>query len=255
MNNARHADMSVSGFEQGHLYACLRALEWRAARDAQNSWPAGAADDHWPAGLAGWAAGRHHGERVRRLRAAIAQSEGIALRSLRLALDGIELRAIWPPMREACHDAALRLGCAAVVDIPGAGILPGLFGLRLVAQYMAGRAPRAADAYRRGFRDAWGTLAEDGRAGGRPSPADAQFCDSGTWAAHDFALGHQIIVTALLTAMVAYLGSDAGGLPLLAGEIRRGARAGPGIADWVVRNERALRDHRALQGSGSAPPR
>jgi hypothetical protein len=155
-------------------------------------------------------------------------------------LSGIELAAIWPILRMVCHDIALYLGGSAMAGatvggglgffVFGVGVIPGavagtaigtqigsallgFLGLKSVVGYMIESIPRAAEAYQSGLKDAWG-IVPDLRPGSPHAPhyfADQELY--GTWfAARELARGHEIVVMALLTGIVAYLTRGRGNL-------------------------------------------
>ena len=94
--------------------------------------------------------------------------------------------------------------------------------------------------YETGLRIAWGPVR-------RWESADSVGMD---WAARELALGHVVLMTAMLSALAAYLmrgkGDPAARARILQ-EIRESPRLGHKVADWVVANEEALARHPALK--------
>lgn len=284
LTHARHATMSTGGFDRSHCYHELSDLEEalaehlrHALRDGAPSWLDGDGDDGW--GLLGG-----YGERVRRVREAIAGSEELALRNLSRKLGQVDLAQIWPLLREVCHDIALYVGGAALTGgaiggglgfffgggvgaAPGAiagsaagveigAMLLGFLGLKSLIEYMLDSVPRAADAYRRGLKHAWGHVPQYDVMERGMTLAAGDFDDHGVFAARqDIAEGHEIIVMALLTAIVAYLTRGKGDPGALLAEVRRSPRLGPKMAGWLEQNAERLRKHPMLQtgNNGGGP--
>lgn len=65
--------------------------------------------------------------------------------------------------------------------------------------------------------------------------------------AFEFANGHVVMVTALLTALMAYVSRGKGNKAVVLQEIRDSRRLGPRIAQWIEANEQRLASHPALQ--------
>jgi hypothetical protein len=66
---------------------------------------------HWH-----WFQQPHHGDRARQVDAAMQAAAERALLALASRLPGLSLQAVWPVLRELCHDLALCLGGAALSD-------------------------------------------------------------------------------------------------------------------------------------------
>lgn len=219
-----------------------------------------------------------NGARVARVERALHAAPPLALAMLGQKLAHVDLRQIWPLLREILNDLALYLGgpivlggaigagiglfAGGVGTIPGAvagaafgaetgSLLLSFLGLKSLLTYMAASVPRAADAYLRGFKMAWGAVAEDGHLQGDGTRilhrADFAYRATPENTADEFARGHVIIVLALLAAIVAYLSSGRGDLPALLTEIRASPRLGPKIAAWVEQNAEKLKNQPVLQ--------
>jgi hypothetical protein len=131
----------------------------------------------------------HKGERVRRVERALHASPDLALAMLGQKLKNIDLRQVWPILRAVLDDIALYLGGPIVLGgafggglgffAGGVGAVPGalagaavgaqagtlllsFLGLKSLLDYMVASVPKAAECYLRGFKMAWGPVAEDG---------------------------------------------------------------------------------------------
>ncbi|HEV7816141.1 MAG TPA: Tox-REase-5 domain-containing protein [Janthinobacterium sp.] len=270
--------MTTRGRERSACYSELCRLEERLADELKGSVDT-ARIAHWFHEQGDWVLHGHYGERVRRLRCAIGQSEGIALDELQRKLGRIDLAALWPILREALHDIALYLGGSAIAGavaggglgffLGGAGALPGsiagtaigleagamllsFLGLKSVVEFMLDSLPGAADAYLRGAREAWGVIPQRDMAGGRVQlfASDFQYGGDYSLAAYDFARGHEIMAMALLAAMAACLARGRGDWPALFAEVRHSARLGPKVAAWLEQNAEKLAHHPLLHSGG-----
>ena len=219
-----------------------------------------------------------NGERVRRVERALNASPALALSLLGQQLNNIDLREIWPVLRGVLEDVALYLGGPAALGgaigggigffaggvgaVPGAlagsaagaaagSLLLSLLGLKSLLQYMLASVPKAAECYLRGFKMAWGPVAQDVHRHGDGSRilhrSDFDCCASPEFAAEEFARGHVVIVLALLAAIVAYLTRGRGDLPALLAEIRASPRLGSRMAAWVEQNAEKLKNQPVLQ--------
>jgi hypothetical protein len=209
--------------------------------------------------------------RVARLRMAMHDAEGEALRMLGHSLPSLNFGTVWHIFKSILRDVALWVGGGAATGgaiggalgafaggvgaVPGAGIgaaigaqvgnyLMGLFGLGQMAGELAHQLPKALYWFQRGFKCAWGPapdrrLANAGR-GSDPIEAPA-------YASHYFAQGYVILVIALLTAIVAWVTRNKGGIKELLANIRNNPRLGPEMAQWMAQNERGLLENPKLQ--------
>ena len=257
--------MPAANFNRDAFYASLRehevALAHAMARRLRGERRHATHGDHER-----WCRAAHCGARAAQVRTAMEASEDIALRELQAALDGMGIDAVWPTLRELCHDFALYMGGSVLAGgmvgggldflVFGSGILPGaiagtdagarvgavllnLFGVNAVVDDMVDEIPLAMAAYAQGVGQAWGDMP---RPGGHAGPAGA------CWAARQFARGHEILILALLTGIVAELARPGKwGRPDVLGEIRRSARLGPAVARWVEQHGSALAGHPRLQ--------
>lgn len=173
--------MASGAQERENIYVQLHQLEQALAQEMRRS--AGDQLMDWRAGALRWVVDGHYGERVRRVRLAVDLSQTIALTHLEEKLSGISLRQVWPILADVCSDICLYIGGGALAGgtlgagigflfggagaVPGAlggaalgakggAILLGWLGLKSTVQYLADSLPRAADAYVRGVRSAWG---------------------------------------------------------------------------------------------------
>lgn len=212
--------------------------------------------------------------RTDNVRRALHESESIALRHLGPKLSGINLSAVWPVIKHICHDIALYLGGGAIAGgaiggaigfgLTGVGAVPGtvagsvlgtkagamllsFLGLKEIATQMITCIPQVVSAYSEGFRAAWGTVPDLTSGSGDAPHFGAHYRLPDTHrAAREFARGHELLVVALLTAIVAYITRD-GRLSALLAEIRHGSRLGPKFAQWVEQNADRLSNHPLLQ--------
>ena len=276
--------MDTSDFDRAGYYSHLRSREDELATAihhhlrAQNVRYPGLA-------LETWLREGRYGHRVQQVRQALEESEDIALASLTRSLGGIGLDAIWPILRLLCHDIALYLGGAVLAGgligsalgflaagfgaLPGAlaggalgaqagSILLGFLGLKSVVEYMVDSIPKAAHEYRNGFKAAWGDFPDLSQNAVNGPQSHSGMCSISTChATRLFARGHEILVLALLTGIVAYLTRGKGNLSTLLAEVRQSARLGPKVANWLEANAEKLTSHPMLQvrgkgGAGSA---
>ena len=187
-------------------------------------------------------------------------------------LSGIDLSTIWHILVSACQDIALYYGGSVAAGAfvggvggafpGGVGAIPGaavgaaaggyvggwvlaMLGLQSLVEGLAQAIPDALRYYERGFLEAWGpTRGDDPHGlgmGPRGDPSGAAF---------DLANGHVIMISAILTALVAYLTKGKGDKAALLAEISRSPRLGPRVAKWVEENVDKLRRHPALQSRG-----
>jgi hypothetical protein len=277
--------MIASQFDRTECYAELGQVEKRLGATISHHLNArlGISDQISRSQWGYWYTARAFRSRTDNVRRALHESERIALRHLETQLAGIKLAAVWPVLGQICHDIALFLGGGAVAGgvigggiglaVSGGGALPGalagsalgakagsmllsLIGLKEIATHMIASIPKVAAAYSDGFVAAWGRV-PDLTTGSADTPhfgAEYRVPDTHR-AARDFARGHELLVVALLTAIVAYLTRD-GRLSVLLAEIRHGSRLGPKFAHWVEQNADRLSSHPLLQeggkGSGGA---
>ena len=207
--------------------------------------------------------------RVNRVRKALDDSGPIARRLIAERLAGIDLSAIWPILIAACQDIALYYGGSVVLGgviggvggalFGGVGAVPGaaagaaagsyvggavlaLLGLKSLVEGLAQSIPEALRCYQDGFLKAWGPVRREREPGldgfGHGDPA---------FAAYDLANGHVIMISLILTAMIAYLTRGRGDRAVLLNKISRSPRLGPSVAKWVEENWEKLRGHPALQ--------
>jgi hypothetical protein len=205
--------------------------------------------------------------RVDRVRSALFFSgvEGRGMLAARLA--GIDLSTMIQILLDACKDVAVCWGgsvlaggalggtfgafAGGVGAIPGAtigaglgaqigGWVLGMLGLKALIEDLGTAIPDALRHYEAGFRMAWGPVRHW-------ESADSVGMDR---ASHEFALGHLLLMMAMLTALMAYLtrgrGDPAAKARILQ-EIRESPRLGNKVADWVAANEEALAKHPGLK--------
>lgn len=214
--------------------------------------------------------------RVERVRMAIADSAELARQIIVNRLSGISLSAIWPILIETCQDIALyyggsvvagaAIGAAGGAFFGGVGALPGaaagatigaqvggwvmsLLGLKSLVEGMASAILEALHFYESGFREAWGPEPRDRQAATQVFGGAVHGDVRG--AAFQFANGHVVMITAILTALMAYLSRGKGNKAVVLQEIRQSPRLGPKVAQWVEENEQKLADHPALQSRRS----
>lgn len=210
--------------------------------------------------------------RVERVRRAIADSGELARHLIANRLSGISLDTIWDILIATCEDIALYYGGSVVAGATvgaaggaffgGVGAIPGAavgatagaqlggwvmaaLGLKSLVEGLATAIPDALHCYERGFREAWGPVPRD-----RHGAIQVFGNDPGgnvRHAAFEFANGHVVMVTALLTALMAYVSRGKGNKAVVLQEIRDSRRLGPRIAQWIEENEQRLASHPALQ--------
>ncbi len=209
--------------------------------------------------------------RVQRVRQALDLSGPVARRLIVQRLSGIDLSDIWTVLLEACKEIALYYGSSVVVGAVvggvagafagGVGAVPGAvggaavgsqvggwilawLGLKSLVEYLSDALPEALTHYENGFRQSWGSPPPSSRA---PYAMDSPRAANVEAAASDFAFGHLIVITAMLSALVSYLTRGRGDKAKVLQEIRQSPRLGPKVADWVAANEGQLINHPALQ--------
>lgn len=214
--------------------------------------------------------------RVQRVQQALEISGPIARRLIVERLVGIDLSSIWTVLLDACKEIALYYGSSVVVGAViggvagafagGVGAVPGaaggaalgaqvggwilaFLGLKSLIEYVTEALPEALKHYENGFRRAWGAPPPNNRMPytGPTIPVNV------SGAASDFALGHVIVIMAMLSALVSYLTRGRGNKAQVLQEIRQSPRLGPKVADWIAHNEGRLLNHPSLQhkpGSG-----
>jgi hypothetical protein len=214
--------------------------------------------------------------RVQRVQQALEISGPIARRLIVERLVGIDLSSIWTVLLDACKEIALYYGSSVVVGAViggvagafagGVGAVPGaaggaalgaqvggwilaFLGLKSLIEYVTEALPEALKHYENGFRRAWGAPPPNNRMPytGPAIPVNV------SGAASDFALGHVIVIMAMLSALVSYLTRGRGNKAQVLQEIRQSPRLGPKVADWIAHNEGRLLNHPSLQhkpGSG-----
>lgn len=116
-----------------------------------------------------------------------------------------------------------------------------MLGLKALAEGLLTTLPQALRHYERGFRAVWD---ED-------SFGSAHFRDPSFHrverAADEFANGHGLLVAALLTLLLAYVGRGAVGRAQALQDIAHNPRLGPRMAQWLEENESRLARHPGLQ--------
>lgn len=215
--------------------------------------------------------------RVDRVRQALDQSAPMAQRLAVQQLSGIELSAVWDILISACKEIVLCYGGAVVAGAViggsigslafGIGAAPGamigtvagaqvggwilaLLGLKALAEGLGSMLPAALDHYERGFREAWGTMPEDRRSNWKNTAPASGNTHAAAW---HMAQGHVIMVTAILTALVAYLTRGQGKKALLMHDIRNSPKLGLKFAEWLATNERKLLSHPQLRSRANTP--
>lgn len=266
--------MLLNGKEQVHFWRELERVErWLSTR-------AGAAVGrvYDSMGRPGEQTFAHYGNqlvagsaRVDRVREALDQSAPIAKRLVMQQLSGIGLSAVWDILIAACKEIALYYGGAVVTGAVvggalgslafGVGAAPGavigtaagsqvgiwvlaLLGLKELAEGLGKMFPAAMEHYERGFREAWGAMPENRRETWNSPALPTGNSSAGAW---QMAQGNVILVTAILTALVAYLTRGRGTKAVLMQDIRNSPRLGPRFADWLAENEGRLLAQPQLQ--------
>lgn len=208
--------------------------------------------------------------RVQRVQQALEISGPIARQLIVERLAGIDLSSIWTVLLDACKEIALYYGSSVVVGAViggvagafagGVGAVPGaaggaalgaqvggwilaFLGLKSLIEYVTEALPEALKHYENGFRRAWGAPPPNNRMPytGPAIPVNV------SGAASDFALGHVIVIMAMLSALVSYLTRGRGNKAQVLQEIRQSPRLGPKVADWIAHNEGRLLNHPSLQ--------
>ena len=204
------------------------------------------------------------GPRIDSVRSALWHSGPVAARLLAERLVGIDLSAVAGVLLSACQDIALLWGGSAVlggavgglVGAFGAGVgagpgvvlgiglgtqvgawVLGLMGLASLLDDLGHALPEALRLYSRGIETAWG----------RDFMGDKPDALHG---AREIALGHLVLMTAVLSALAAYLTrgrGDPAARARILDEIRQSRRLGPKVADWVAAHEGDLVRHPALK--------
>lgn len=214
-----------------------------------------------------WFRQPHHGDRARQVDAAIEAAAQRAAAALAHRLVDVPLTALWPALRELCHDVALRIGGAALSDaLATAGfgalavsrdggdgadfaIVRGLIGFDALAEALRPSMPALTRAYQAGVAEAWGRVPDLRADDSRDAPhfgADFQLGHPGD-AARQIALGHETLVMALLTAVAAALRRAPDGVAQLCADLRRSPGLGPALANWVAQRATLLAGHAQLQ--------
>jgi hypothetical protein len=190
--------------------------------------------------------------RVERVRRALADSGTSAQYMIARQLSDINLSSIWGILIALCEDMALYYGGAVIAGgvlggiggaflggvgaVPGAaagaaaggyagGALLSFLGLKSLVEGVAQSVPEALEYYGRGFREAWGPTRQDRfsnygpTSGGNPSSA-----------AFYLAQGHVIMMTAILSVLLAYVTKGKGDRVAALKEISHSPRLGPKMA-------------------------
>lgn len=220
--------------------------------------------------------------RVERVRQALADSGPAAQHMIARELSGINLSSIWSILMAVCEDIALYYGGSVIAGgliggiggalLGGVGAVPGaaagaaagsyaggavlsLLGLKSLVEGVVQSVPQALEYYEKGFREAWGPTRQDrlshyGMAGGSPSSG-----------AFYLAHGHVIMITTILSVLLAYVTRGKGGKAAALKEISKSPRLGPKVAQWVEQNEGKLNSLPQLRprggggmGHGESPP-
>lgn len=217
--------------------------------------------------------------RVERVKLALERSGPKAQAMLLARFSDIQISMVGDILIAAVKEIALVYGASVVVGaalgfliggpvgagagaVAGAGAAPwilGFLGLKSLLEYFYDAVPEALELYQRGFKAAW-NLPSSGRAWGRANA----FQPDGSMeeATAQFASGHLLLITMILTAMVAYLTRGKGNKAKLLKEVRESPRFGPKVANWLEQNESRMAQHPELrrrlqsgtsQGGNSAP--
>lgn len=208
--------------------------------------------------------------RVERVRRGLADSGPSAQRMIADSLSGINLSSIWHILISVCEDIALYYGGSVIAGgvfggvcgafFAGVGAVPGaaagaaagsyigsavlsILGLKSLVEGVFQAVPRALEYYERGFQEAWGPTRQD-----RLSSS----CGIRTWGnpsagAFYLAHGHVIMITTILSVLVAYVTRGKGNKEKALKEISESPRLGPKVAQWVKQNEAKLSRHPMLQ--------
>jgi hypothetical protein len=224
----------------------------------------------------GWNYWHEQMGRVERVREALELSGPTAKTLAAKRLSGIDLSTIWHILLEACKEIALYYGGSVVAGaalggtggvflggigaIPGAGIgaaagatvgtwIMAFLGLKSLVEELSKALPEAREYYQRGFWEAWGPTESTRRSDTLGINTPSGNPDHAAW---EMANGHVIMVTAILTAIVAYLTRGKGNREALLQEIRQSRRLGQKVADWVAQNEGKLLTHPHFRPSSGA---
>ena len=252
--------------------AAWRELEWAEKRLLGGSGSAatgrtgfdsrGLRIDLTPMPLLGDLIGRTH-----RLRMALNLSMTRAQERLQQRFAAVHIGSIWPILQSVLYDIALYVGGGAVGGAAvggalgalagGVGALPaaaggaalgassGLWamnfiGLASMAKDLAKILPKALEHYVSGCRMAWGAAPQHraGPGGGGHAIGQAPPQSAATLSAADeIAMGHVLLATALLLALMAWVTRGKGERVAVLKEIRESRRLGPKVADWVEAQE------------------
>ena len=210
--------------------------------------------------------------RVERVRQALADSGPSAQYMIARQLSGINLSSIWGILMAVCEDVALYYGGSVIAGgliggfggafLGGAGAVPGaaagaaaggyaggallsMLGLKSLVEGVVHSIPEALEYYKQGFREAWGPTRQDRlshfgmTAGGSPSSG-----------AFYLAQGHVIMVTTILSVLLAYVTRGKGDKAAALKEISQSPRLGPKVAQWIEQNEGKLSHHPLLRPRG-----
>ncbi|WBS01542.1 hypothetical protein OU994_25210 [Pseudoduganella sp. SL102] len=209
--------------------------------------------------------------RVERVRQALEQSGPMAKRLVVEQLSGIDLSDVWEILIAACKEIALYYGGSVVAGAVvggavgslalGVGAVPGaiagtaagsqvgiwvltLLGLKELAVGLCAMFPDAMEHYQRGFLEAWGAVPDNRRDIGNSAALPTGNVSAAAW---HMAQGHVLMVTAILTALVAYLTVGRGNIAVLVQKLRQSRALGERFARWVSANEGRLLAHPQLQ--------
>ncbi len=200
------------------------------------------------------------GGRATRVRHALEASERDALELLDSKLHSTRIDTVAPQLLSACLDLGLMLGSRQVTTSDNTQFSPAVasnmprllsvyWGLKSIAPMLAtGVATRLSD-YDDAFKTAWGPRQPNGTQGDRL----IEFA-----AARSFARGHVVVITALLTGIVAYAkrGPDAPAKLLMQLDIeaQQSLRLGASFAQWLHQNQAEILVHPLLNRRADGLP-
>jgi hypothetical protein len=193
-----------------------------------------------------------NGNRVARVRQALDDSRQAALQLLEQKYHALQIDAIAPHLVSACLDLGLLLGSRQVTnsgrallshgntsDMPR--LLSAFWELMSIAPMLGPGVQTKLSDYEEAFNRAWGP---------RQPPASNSHRLMELSATRNFAQGHVIAITALLTGIVAYAkrgpAAPSDMLMQLKPEISKSPRLGNAVMQWLEQNQAAILSHPLL---------
>ncbi len=201
--------------------------------------------------------------RLRCVRDALRQAEGLTRRALLRTFQNLEFDKILDSLIEVATQCVLILGASigiggaigagvgslagGVGAVPGAvaggllgakvgGWILAVLGLKAIAEFFIDGLPKILGHYQDGLSLAW-------RAGDYEETRRRLEVTNAAWR---ISIGHEAIVVLLLTAVVAYLTRGRGNMAKLVADAK-GSKLGGKLAQWMAKHEDALRNHPRLQ--------